>query len=902
MVMSTIERQLFITRLIEYFEVMSGEQWERFGHRMAEVIFGEALTHRGQTVSGKPIGYTVDSASGNALRVAEYSSEERYFVDLEKPTNDYEHVRGLHPYVQEVLLLSNRESGPDTLTDVDNWEYEMIQRDGIQLSVLGAREIAEKVADDVISDRYLAERIAPYLEPLQRLEAEFATTNLVPPLPNSAVKRERLESDLRQKLAEERVAVLAGMSGMGKTLAAIAFANDERTKRACIWAADLSIRSIEDLAGIDVANRGIQLPLLGMLKSRPCLLVLDDLRCQGDIDELADALVKHCGADSGVLITSQISASPRFTVEIQFATDSEAQGILNYGVEDPCPEALFPVIVQSAGRLPLALALLNGSAREGIDWKALSHDAARVAELPVSEKATRLADVLLERWRKSIDGGLQVFLWTQEPRVHEGFYRRLATNGVANLIRRLRFSDDSVPDTHRLHDIAWAAVQIANPPVVVNEDRLKRALDSYVRELSTSDAWTLELNHFARLHHSLLRRLVYSRNYEPGHLYAWLHFPGRPALNDLPDPVATAQFAASEPLDTFLVQTAAELAEQFTRIAVSEARRNGAQVDQVKLLLPFETLLAAPNLSVEARFHVRHHRAKALKRLGRYEEAVAECDRLLREAGPLASTRLLIARTLTEGVIKDTKAGARAREILFQLLDEALADSNAVSMSVTLAAAELLRRKVVLPNWADVFARFGKLLKDRIVAANLRGLEQSTLTLASLSADWSRNDPEDFVGVVRAMNIPAAEHIDAEDELTSWGEIFGAMATAEPATGQDHLERALSFLTRCASSYGMTHKANVLTLLNRPKESLRVLDELATLYPQRANDLWVIQRRAEATLATGDPVGALQFSRRVVDQIKVGERHFRYLVEKHALILESAGEQEEAAEFRSRLA
>jgi hypothetical protein len=276
-------------------------------------------------------------------------------------------------------------------------------------------------------------------------------------------------------------------------------------------------------------------------------------------------------------MTSQIAASSRFTVDMSLLSNAEAGEVLEFGVARPCPTSLRDTIIADTGRLPAALALLNGWALAGVAWERVRHDASRVAELPVKDKADRLANVLLKRWRNPTAPGLQVFLWADAPLVQEGLYRRLATNPIVDLLQQIRFTDDGIVDTRRLHDIAWTAIRGAEPSIAVDGSRLETMLDAYVRDLAKTDAGTMELTHVARLHRSLLTRLVRSGTLRPGVLYAWLH-TGRSEPADVPDPVAYAGAAVRDAEDTFRVQSASELAEAYGRLR-DRCKQEGERAD-----------------------------------------------------------------------------------------------------------------------------------------------------------------------------------------------------------------------------------------------------------------------------------------------------------------------------------
>lgn len=497
-------------------------------------------------------------------------------------------------------------------------------------------------------------------------------------------------------------------------------------------------------------------------------------------------------------------------------------------------------------------------------------------------------------------------MWASSARVHEVLCRRAVSYGAIRTVRRLGLFAGDQPDALRLHDIAWAATNALRPPVHAEGVAFATALDTYVRELSSDDSGTLTLNQLSRVHQAILARLVHSSDRRNGHLYAWLHHPGPGDVkaDNLPDPVAFARDVLERTPDDFAVQTAAELAEAALRLRLKERAEDGSALSEEDLLLPFVLLDGSSRIGETAKYHVRHHYAKALKRLKRWKEATDVCERLLHDAGRLPSTRLLLARTLSEypWAMATSETGARARELLFGLLDDAYAAPREASVSVTLAAAELLRRNSVQADFAHVFAKYGALLEALISDASRRGLEQATQAFGALGAEWAKRDVAGFRRVFEAVPVPSADSIVDWDELTAWGEVLKAAAEIAPSPERERLlELALEFFKKPQKRYAATHLADTLTLLGRPSEAVRTLDELVERDAKANSDSWVVQRRSEAFHALGDEPKALADAARAIDGLRDSNRHTPYLLKWYARRLVAAGRVEDAEKQLARL-
>ncbi|WP_146209886.1 ATP-binding protein [Vitiosangium sp. GDMCC 1.1324] len=878
-----------IHELLQALSTLSGVEWEPLAHRLTERMAGVKLRHRGQGVAGNPLGYTLDSYSDNGTIAAEYGTEAGYFKDLQKPKRDFEHVRKLLPSAEIIYLLSNQTATASREMELLNWHVEVASTEGILLYVLTARDIAEFIVDNVLESDAFAEEIGDHFEPLRRLRELHAASNLVPGASSGVVARKNVEERIQELLEAHQVVLLSGISGIGKSESAIAVANALRQDFDwSIWTSGLKIRSAADLRSVDVTRRGLQHNLLGMLSNRSCLLILDDLQTEAPIEQVLGELKASCGPSARVIVTSQLTASRPFTIEMPLLEESEARTLLEYDAPK-CPDSVFRAIWAAVGGHPMALRLLNGSAREGGTWSDTLADAQQVGKLAVLEKAVRLVDLVFARWHSVVEDVLALFKWCGSARVHAEFARKAVGPNAILTLRRLGMIATDQPDTIRLHDIVWSSLPDLAPPLSVPEERFEQALDTYVRTLAADDAQTLALNHLARVHQSLLYRLTFSPRRRDGHLYAWLHRRGLEADTPdmIPEPQEYVERALRNPADDFAAQVAAELAEAV--VFLSKDKAVTPEQQQV-LLQPFDALIASPDIASSAKNHVRHHRAKALKRMGQYEEAVTELEALLSElgeAGTPPATRLLLARTLTElpkgSPVKNP--GGRAKALLLSLLEDAKEHPAGASASVTLAAAELLRRSVVGVEVVSVIPEFSELLESLIVAATRRGLEQGPLTFAALATAWQAADEEAFWRIFKAMPIPSLESITRDSELVAWGEILVAAAEHDQEGSKGLLEEALTFFSKSTSHYAQTHAADVLIKLERAPEAVALLTKLLG-QPLKTNEkAWTLFRLSQAHEKAGELGEACKVAEQAVACLPVDNKHHARFVERHAKLL-----------------
>lgn len=860
-----------VWQIIHALAALSGAELEDFGVRLASLAAGVTLLHRGVGLKGNPQGRTIDAYSDDGVVGAQFGTEAGYFDDLKKPKADLAQIKRQVPSVTCVYLMSSQTASAERQLELLAWERESATQ-GISLHVFHAQRIAEFILDTVMENEAAFERIVDFLEPLRYLRDLRPASHRLPPLAEGYVARKDVVRDFIARLEAYRVGLLWGMSGIGKSQLAIAVANAPWRKfDSTVWARKTLIQSVVDLESVDVTGRGIRHNLLGMIRSRSCLVILDDPELDVPVHLLLEQIRDKCGAEARVIVTSQRGVDAPYALQVPFMDDGEARQVLERGAT-PCPADAFQTIQQAVGGHPMALRLLSALYRPGRSWYDVAEEAKRIGNLADEERSIRLADRVIADRRAVLQEPLAFFQWCRSPRVHSGLLAAVAGLQAIDRLPSLGLASADQPDTIRLHDIVWTSLSELDPPLVAPAADFEARVDSYVRRVARHESGSLAVNHLARVHQELLARLVFSDHPRDGHLYAWLHHrgPGEEMARRLPDALAFATRVSAGAADHFTVQTAVELAEATVKVSTGK----GAAPDIAQLLAPFDEMLASDQLDPPARVRVRHHRAKALKRLRKPIEAIRELETIVEELGEEATpatVRLLLARTLAE--LKpgaEIDPGERPREILRRLLQEAREHPGTVSDSVILAIAELLRWRSV--EAGQFLAEFGDLFEEKIISASQRGLEQGALAFAGVAAKWRDTEPARFWKIFESLPLPAAGDLHDRSEIEAWGEILSNAAEHEAANREELLNQSLAFFSRSSSRYARTHRADVLRRLGRATEARTLLEDLLRQELPPRDRAWALFRLAETHAVLGNGSEAEAFCTEAMAQVEHGSR------------------------------
>lgn len=835
--LSPAHRRFLIKELMSGIETI-GPEYEAFGTRFVDCIADETMQHRGLNPEGHPVGHTVDSVSETGDVAAEYSAESDYFKPpFSKIRNDVRHSREEHPQANRVLLLSSRECGPKAHTRLVNLRARVKRWMNINLEIYDCRRQAEIIVDELLLDDRAVDSLSPYVAPLEKVRAESAATNLVPRLSPSYIGRTETETSLLQLLRAERVAVLAGMSGTGKSETSVAVANELINEfEMVVWVPASTIVEVNNLQAFQVERREHRVNLLHLLRERSCLVILDDLRLGLSTADLK----QYCGKDSAILVTRQ-SAVPG-DISMPFLARGDARVLLEQDLSIACPNDVFELVWGTVGGHPLALRLMNAGVRNG-SWDELPADCAAIGEYPDPERLQRLADRLLGRLETLLQRELAFILWCRSSRVDRSFARRvLAPRGLRKLDEACLLAADR-NDVLRLHEIVYNATRGLQIPIQhYAAEEFEPQLDAHIVELAYGTDTALGFLTFCQVHAAQLERLLRSQTNRSTCLYCLAHTWSDEAvdLSLVGDPLSRAkELAAAGSPNNIEVSAVCEAAEAIYRKVKHDSGIEAARTKLGGFLGVFTSLADTPGISDYGQRTARHHQAKALRNLQRYDEAIAICESIL-EKHDSPATKLLLARLLVFN--KDRKVIERAKNLLFELLEEANTSPATAEISVTLAAIETLGRRQLKEWFRNALQQFGSLVASFIVESAARGLDQAFVAFASIGRDLAYNDEALFISIFKELPRQSPDDARDDKERAAWGHILLAASEAASLNQPERLAtEALGFyqVIQKPAPFDQQQHGRALVLLNRFPEAVQILQPGVAAAPNPWNRYWL---------------------------------------------------------------
>lgn len=329
--MSNLIKQQSVKRIIEDLQTLSPVDFENVGHNVICYIEkSTSFRHPGINKDNIPVKGSVDTISQEKNIVAEYSIEKDYFKTSNKPLHDLQHVYDTQKNCKRLYLLSSNVLPPSYSLD-DNDEYKKY-KSCFEIYFYGAKEIAEEIYKQS-QDLKIRDIFCYYLTSYSAYINQYECFGKIPTLSNDYISNQKIQISLMNHFKTQKICILNGVSGAGKTQAVIEFANS--CDKEVIWMTGKDFESATSLSSIKAGRNGIAFNISGYFNTGNKLLVIDNLQqkvSQGRFAELKPGLEKECI----ILCTSQLHSNDEIYLPISSFDKSLIKKILKEEVDFVC--------------------------------------------------------------------------------------------------------------------------------------------------------------------------------------------------------------------------------------------------------------------------------------------------------------------------------------------------------------------------------------------------------------------------------------------------------------------------------------------------------------------------------------------------------------------------------------
>lgn len=840
-------RSRYVRDLTDDLRLVGGARLELWLRPLWERLAGAPVNARGVNLQGAPVKGTLDGYWPDGS-VSEASSDAKYFDrPYTKARHDFNHVLQTAPGVRVVRLFCTQLAPPSVWTFYERVNRSRIRPKGYELDLWDGKKIAEYIVDNLLTDDRYVTRVGDALPNLRRIAEQNAVSNRLPLLSAGYRGRQAEEVDLLARLTRTKSVVVSGFGGIGKSEFACAVALSHRPNvDQVIWVDGSKITAADELRSHDVRLNGYRLNILSLLGSSKALLILDNVQCDLDLAQLDEA----CGANSNVIITSQVSFGPD-PLQLGFLENEDAQAILSTGMPAQCPDDILTHVMAAVEGHPLVLRLLNKMGVQSQNWKPVVLACDHIAGA-ADERRQMVADRILSQHLNVLGLELSVFKWASTASVDRALFEWIAGDVGIEKLERWALTARGQSDAVRIHDLVFASAKRLGERIHVDAESFKDRLDTFLGNHVAPKR--LEFFKVVGRHRGLIERLL-MEDPQPGALrYAYLHsrIPSELQPSLLGDPEADVMKGLRGDPRIWLLSVVEAIEADYRRVR-DLGDKDAAKTTLITRLNVFESLLSDPRIPEDLRVIAEHHKAKSVLKLARADEARAMFEAIVTTHPSMYPARLQLARLLEADP-------QRAKRLIFDLIDAEFDMPGTVSTSVLIETLSSMRRKHLKPFVREMTDAYGSFMAAQLKAAACLGEDQPIRAFAAIGPEWSYHWPGLFLEVLSEIEVGEPEEAEDDDERGALGRVLSAagkllLRQKNPSEAKLRFEQADKFFSnfqREPSLFARVQHADVLLRLHKSADAATVLDAI----PAAKRDPFWQLRRAETHLDQGELVPA----------------------------------------------
>lgn len=819
----------FKERIIESITTLSSQIFPQLVKVILEHQTNAIFELRGQTVSGEPVGYTLDANSKHFEKVFEVGKEAQYFKDKRnsKIKGDIRHCMRVAPQCQYIYLASNRPCGPKKYAYLNTYAVRLGRRLNKEINIYDSRYLGEYIVDQFIEkhDVFNIEKLVPLVPALQQIKNEFLFTNDLPQLPNSNIERKDAKAIVK-KLQNSKVIIIYGISGIGKTYLALQVVEHLQSTMkdwTPLWIPGSVFREDADPKSLTIDKLGIPVNLIGLMERFKHILIIDSL--EKNLEEIVNTFETQVKNDYKLIITSQTSIKTITRYRVKALNKELSKKILNSNLTNICPDDLFEIIYKGVNGHPFLLNQVNSSIRKNeITWKKISEEIEHITAAE-SRNSRSFYQTLFLNHINAAESELGFLKWLDTNEIEYALMETMiATTGISKLVDRDFFN---VHNTHGfvLHDIVFKSLQSAK--IDFDGDKLQEKFRKELEKLYK--AYEPKFYRIIHMHSDLIRRIAFKDKSHIFFIYCHLltttleDFDER----DLPEfklKDVEKAFKNYRDIDYFFIMSWIEFIELTSRKLRAEKDFDGAKDYLQERIKEIKNFLQTSNkLKDSIKLDIKNHLGKFVKNTGDDEEAAEIFNDILNSAPNFWAAKFHLAK-----LYRKSKA-EEAQQYLLDILN-AYGSANDVSPTIVLAAFKELK---IHPGFdqeiVDRFIQsFDQLLFDTMVSK----FDLPYEVLGALSAKIHFHEPQKMIDLTSNLPIPSENAIENQT-LFNVGQIYFNTAKAysyindEPKL-KEYAQHALAYYGKLKrpGAFEKRYIAETHLLLKDPASAFKLLLEV----------------------------------------------------------------------------
>lgn len=876
--MSEFIKKRVIKDLIDELDDIDPVSLEIIGHKVIETLESKKLVHHGINKDHKPVGYTVDTFSQDFMIVGEYSTEENYFEDSSGRKNEYRFDKIakdiLHAMAKSggtppsKIYLVSRDEEPASFRGKFN-KSDLAKEHAARVNFLDARELAKTIFQSSQDNSQAADFYRYFLPDFAQNLDNYEYYGRVPPACTDHQSEPLFLDAIRRHFAAgAEICVLHGLSGSGKTQAAIDYVRSALPEFGnYLWISSDDWKEGVPLTAIKRSRGGVAINVAGVFNSSKTLLIVDDLSRAATAESFTE-LAPGFALGGRVLMTSQLG-EPNSPIHLSIPRLSLVTAFQILGEDEATASDTCRQFVEACRFCPLILVVTRKVAEiDGIAKDDLYREVLAMPQVAHGDDGGPIMARILQRLseinRKALVKIANSGCTTYDSRFLTSF---IGANARASLQRLAILNRTATSSTLLVHDLICSAVRTQAKDGRELADAVERYVERSGGEMVPS---------VLRQIHLSTDQLLSAHELRGERPPDWLTYA-------LLQTERTSMAKLIAHLQGLALNTEMLIAELLCIVDSKEAHSYSLSKDDRSayyLACANEYgKIAAETVDPDIRAEMLHHQGKALRRCGQLEEAKTCFQRLLAERSGWHATYGQIAHMGTQTGASD-QMKSDGEKAIRGLIEDILEDLYAVPLRVSLATLSRLRSyqdvsKELVADPASV-----KQLADVVSLSALEGFDQFYEAFLALTSLFGYRHGDICVTAAEVFPDMLAIFPNAVEERqwVNTCEALTNVATVASEIGKHDFARKL-YVTANAFAQELIRSSGGHSYVTRVVAKTLVAagnaeDALAAIcrIPERSRDHWLLYQQAKAELALDRRDEALLTAHRALELASADSR------------------------------
>jgi len=745
-------KKRIIKELIKEVVELDDRDIELVGHQYISIRENRNMIHKGLNKDYKPVGYTVDSFSDDYKIVGEYSSEEKYFepagkVDspvYNKIEKDINHAisQSSGRNLDKIYLISNNEI-PNSFRKKFN-STNLGKQYGDIVVFVDAMELAKGIYNQSIKSSDVAEFYKIFFPRYSLNLDNFEYFGKLPNICDNYVRDEGIQKQLSDFLSKEKICVLHGLSGSGKTHAVIDYVQKNALNyEGYIWLSGKDWPENAPLSSVKRTRGGAPINVEGLFNATKSILVIDSLE-RIVKPAMFTELEKGFALGGVVIVTSQIANSAsEVYVRISHLSEKVAATIL--GEDIPSLSIKAKQFISKCRFSPLILAMTKALADKNLGGKEdIYSEIIDDPELVNDEEGLSIMKKILNRLEpKSLEALKKISNSGQNSHDIKFLKKYIGLLRFNSLHELSLLVPTNALDIFQIHDLVSIAIRGNGE----NSD-ISMAVENYVSQYN------------GEMTPSVLRQIhlcfqqMYSEHLRRGDREAdWLHYSLLQCESDkkqsLYGNLHNQALNSYTTLPNLMCIIDAKEIHSYTITDHSERKHYYRECYE-------EYNKALVNVqSEDIKAELLHHKGKALRRLGELNDSIEVFEKLLELRPGWHAPHGQIAHIGTQ-YSADITAKSKGEKSLHIIIEHMLSDYSSVPLRVSLAAIAKIRSYYSIKQQINGNEESVRKLVDIITMSALEGLDQFYEGFVSFTSCFGYEHSELSLSITEAIPEIAA--------------------------------------------------------------------------------------------------------------------------------------------------